>query len=216
MRSTTQFTLYRCLAAILLATGLLTLPSATSEASSHREAPAITLDPTADNTDVYAFVSFEEGQQEFVTLIANFIPLQDAAAGPNFHKFNPSVLYEIMIDNDGDALEDIVYQFRFRTRVLENGTFLNATGPITALDDATFNVRQSYSVTRVEGSRRSRRSPREVLGGRPGGSASQHRGGDHTRLQRPGRCGNPRPARWEPRLRGSTRRRVLRRPGSHL
>ena len=164
MRSTTQFTLYRCLAAILLATGLLTLPSATSEASSHREAPAITLDPTADNTDVYAFVSFEEGQQEFVTLIANFIPLQDAAAGPNFHKFNPSVLYEIMIDNDGDALEDIVYQFRFRTRVLENGTFLNATGPITALDDATFNVRQSYSVTRVEGSRRSRRSPREVLG----------------------------------------------------
>ncbi len=142
MRSTTRFTLYRCLAAALLLTAVtLTMPTSPVTASSHREAPAITLDPTADNTDVYAFVSYEEGRGEFVTLIANFIPLEHAAAGPNFHKFDPAVLYEIMIDNDGNGLEDITYQFRFRTQVLESGTFLNATGPITGLDDATYNVR---------------------------------------------------------------------------
>ncbi len=161
MRSTTQFNLYRCLAAALLLTAVPTSPVS---ASSHREAPAITLDPTADNTDVYAFVSYEGGRQEFVTLIANFIPLEDAAAGPNFHKFDPAVLYEIMIDNDADGREDITYQFRFTTEVLESGTFLNATGPITGLNDATYNVRQSYSVMRVEGGRRSSLLPREVLG----------------------------------------------------
>ena len=165
MRSTTRFTLCRCLAAaLLLAAVTLTMPTSPVTASSHREAPAITLDPTADNTDVYAFVSYEEGRGEFVTLIANFIPLEDAAAGPNFHKFDPAVLYEIMIDNDGNGLEDITYQFRFRTQVLESGTFLNATGPITDLDDATFNVRQSYSVTRIDGARRASGATREVLG----------------------------------------------------
>ncbi len=166
MRSTTQFTLCRCLAAALLLTAVVTLtvPTSPVSASSHREAPAITLDPTADNTDVYAFVSYEEGRQEYVTLIFNFIPLEDAAAGPNFHKFDPAVLYEIMIDNDADGREDITYQFRFTTQVLESGTFLNATGPITGLNDATYNVRQSYSVMRVEGGRRSSLLPREVLG----------------------------------------------------
>ncbi len=95
MKTTTQFTLCRCLAAVLLLTSVtLTIPMSPVAASSHREAPAITLDPTADNTDVYAFVSYEEGRGEFVTLISNFIPLEDAAAGPNFHRFNPGVLYE--------------------------------------------------------------------------------------------------------------------------
>ena len=164
MESTTQFTLCRCLAAaLLLAAVTLTIPTSPVAASSHREAPAITLDPTADNTDVYAFVSYEEGRGEFVTLIANFIPLEDAAAGPNFHKFDPNVLYEIKIDNNGDALEDITYQFRFKTQVLESGTFLNATGPITDLEDANFNVRQSYSVTRID-TGGSSPSSREVLG----------------------------------------------------
>ncbi len=165
MKTITRFTLCRGLAAsLLLALATLIMPTSPVTASSHREAPAISLDPSADNTDVYAFVSYEEGRGEFVTLIANFIPLEDAAAGPNFHKFNPGVLYEIMIDNDGNGLEDITYQFRFRTQVLESGTFLNATGPITGLDDATFNVRQFYSVTRIDGARRSSRAPREVLG----------------------------------------------------
>ncbi|MFQ5741872.1 MAG: DUF4331 domain-containing protein [Acidobacteriota bacterium] len=150
-----------------LAAGLLLVLSPMllrkAEASSHREAPAITLDPTADNTDLYVFVSYEEGRESFVTILANFIPLEPPYGGPNFHKFDPNVFYEIMIDNDGDALEEITYQFRFKTETLNDQTFLTATGPITSLDDATYNVRQTYSVTRINGLRRSS-EPREVLG----------------------------------------------------
>ena len=201
MKTTTQFTLCRCLAAVLLLTSVtLTIPMSPVAASSHREAPAITLDPTADNTDVYAFVSYEEGRGEFVTLISNFIPLEDAAAGPNFHRFNPGVLYEILIDNDGNGLEDITYQFRFRTQVLESGTFLNATGPITDLDDATFNVRQSYSVTRIEGARRSSRAPREVLGEGLAVPPPNIGMATSTGLRPSGRCGDPRPWGWQPRV----------------
>ena len=146
---------------ILVLTSLL-FP-ATALGSSHREAPAITLDPTADNTDVYAFVSYEPAREQCITLIANFIPLQVPYGGPNFYKFDPHVLYEIMIDNDGDAVEDITYQFHFRTEVLESGTFLTATGPIESLQDPTHNVRQYCSIWRVNGPGRSS-APRELLG----------------------------------------------------
>ena len=146
---------------ILVLTSLL-FPT-TALGSSHREAPAITLDPTADNTDVYAFVSYEPAREQCITLIANFIPLQVPYGGPNFYKFDPHVLYEIMIDNDGDAVEDITYQFHFRTEVLESGTFLTATGPIESLQDATHNVRQYCSIWRVNGPRRST-AARELLG----------------------------------------------------
>jgi hypothetical protein len=121
-------------------------------ASSHREAPLITADPLADNTDLYAFVSPTDASR--VTLIANFIPLEAPYGGPNFFKFDDTVLYEIMIDNDGDAVEDVTYQFRFRTETRNPSTFLYNTGPITAIDSTAWNVRQFYSVTRVEGPRR--------------------------------------------------------------
>ena len=97
--------------------------------TSHREAPGISSDPTADNTDVYAFVSPDKPTT--VTMISNFIPLQGAAAGPNFYRFDPRVLYEIMIDNNGDGVEDVTYQFRFQTNVSNTGTFLYNTGPIS-------------------------------------------------------------------------------------
>lgn len=132
-------------------------------ASSHREAPAITLDPTADNTDVYAFVSYEPGRQDWVTLIANFIPLETPYGGPNFHKFDPGARYQILIDNDGDAIEDITYEFRFRTETGNSNTFLNTTGAIADLSDPAYNVRQLYSVVRYDGPR-SRAVPRETLG----------------------------------------------------
>ena len=80
-------------------------------ASSHREAPLISNDPQADNTDVYAFVSPDA--PDTVTLIASFIPFEDPAGGPNFYQFGDNVLYEIKIDNNGDGVEDITYQFRF-------------------------------------------------------------------------------------------------------
>ena len=122
------------------------------QASSHREAPLISQDPLADNTDVYAFVS--PNRPDRVTLIANFIPLEAPYGGPNFFKFDDNVLYEIMVDNDGDAVEDVTYQFRFRTDVRDPNTFLYNTGTITSLDSPAFNVRQFYSVTQIDGPRR--------------------------------------------------------------
>src|SRR6478735_3473023 len=79
-------------------------------ASSHREAPGISTDPSADNTDVYAFVSPDK--PDTVTLVANYIPMQDPAGGPNFNSFSDNVLYAINVDNVGDAEDHITYQFQ--------------------------------------------------------------------------------------------------------
>ena len=139
----------------LLTCGLVALAGLAIQpltASSHREAPLITQDPLADNTDVYAFVS--PTQPGHVTLIANFIPFEAPYGSPNFFKFDDNVLYEIMVDNDGDAVEDVTFQFRFRTETRNTNTFLYNTGPITSLDSPDFNVRQFYSVTRQDGPRR--------------------------------------------------------------
>ena len=116
--------------------------------SSHREAPEISKDPVADNTDVYAFVSPDAPST--VTLIANYIPLEEPAGGPNFFNFGDEVLYEIKVDNDGDGQEDISFQFRFQTTVANPNTFLYNTGPIGSLTDPNWNVRQTYTVTRVD------------------------------------------------------------------
>ncbi len=148
------------LSAVLFATVALIAGGASGTASSHREAPLISQDPLADNTDVYAFVS--PASPDKVTLIANFIPLELPESGPNFWKFDDNVLYEIMVDNDADAVEDITFQFRFRTETRNPNTFLYNTGQITSLDDADWNVRQFYSVSRIDGPRRSGRA--RVLG----------------------------------------------------
>jgi len=116
--------------------------------SSHREAPEISSDPVADNTDVYAFVSPDA--PDTVTLIANFIPGQDPAGGPNFYRFGDSVLYAINISNTPGANADISFQFRFTTQVQSQSTFLYNTGPITSLTDPNWNLRQTYTVTRVQ------------------------------------------------------------------
>jgi len=126
---------------------------APSGASSHREAPLISEDPVADNTDTYAFVSPD--RPDTVTFVANWIPLEEPAGGPNFNKFGDDVKYTINVDNNGDAADDVVYEFRFRTRIQNRNTFLYNTGPITSLDDPDFNVRQSYSVAKVKNGRRS-------------------------------------------------------------
>jgi hypothetical protein len=118
-------------------------------ASSHREAPLISGDPQADHTDVYAFVSPDA--PDTVTLIASFIPFEDPAGGPNFYKFGDNVLYEIKIDNNGDGVEDISYQFRFTSTVANPNTFLYNTGPIKSIDDPNRNLSQTYTVTRVNG-----------------------------------------------------------------
>jgi Domain of unknown function (DUF4331) len=113
-------------------------------ASSHREAPFIAADPTADNTDVYAFRSPD--RQSSVTLIANYLPFQEPAGGPNFFPFADDVLYAIHVDNDGDAREDVAIEFRFKTKTRNPNTFLYNTGQLTSIDDADWNRPQTYSV----------------------------------------------------------------------
>jgi hypothetical protein len=115
--------------------------------SSHREAPEIAKDPVADSTDLYAFVSPDVAGT--VTLIANYIPLEGPAAGPNFYEFGDDVLYQIHVDNDGDGVADVSYQFNFQSENQVPSTFLYNVGPIESLDSANWNRRQLYSVTRV-------------------------------------------------------------------
>lgn len=119
--------------------------------SSHREAPEIAKDPVADNTDVYAFVSPDRPNS--VTLIANFIPLQQPDGGPNFYEFGDDVKYEIKINNSGSAAADIVYTFTFHTRIRNKKTFLYNTGPITSINDTTWNRPQYYTLTRTKNGR---------------------------------------------------------------
>jgi hypothetical protein len=133
--------------------------------SSHREAPAISQDPVADNADTYAFVSPDDPTT--VTIITNYVPLEGPPGGPNFFEFGDDVLYSIYIDNDGDALAEIEYQFRFRTTLQNEDTFLYNTGPIGSLTDPNWNKRQLYSVSVIRSSGRDsddRRGPGKVLG----------------------------------------------------
>src|SRR5438045_9409404 len=99
--------------------------------STQREAPPISQDPVADHAATYAFVSPDAPST--VTIITNYVPLEGPPGGPNFFEFGDDVLYSIYIDNDGDALPDITYQFQFRTTLQNEDTFLYNTGPITAL-----------------------------------------------------------------------------------
>jgi len=105
-------------------------------ASSHREAPLISQDPTADNTDLYAFVSPDK--PDTATIIANWIPGEDPAAGPNYYTFSPTARYDIYVDQNGDGKPDITYQFRFND--LPSQFFLG-------------NTQQSYTVTKTVGSK---------------------------------------------------------------
>src|SRR5262245_29850485 len=117
-------------------------------ASSHREAPLISQDPSADNTDLYAFRDPNDSTK--VDVIANYIGLEKPDGGPNFAKFGDDVRYEINIDNDGDADTDISYRFRFRTVVTNPNTFLYNTGRIASTNDANQNVQQFYTLERVD------------------------------------------------------------------
>jgi len=146
-----------------LAIGLV----APAQSSSHREAPLITEDPTADNTDVYAF----SGRDGFTSLISNFQGFQEPGGGPNYYRFSDDVRYDINIDNNGDAMADITYEFRFTTGLRNPNTYQYATGPINDLTDPDWNRPQTYSITRVENGQRAEvatglRSPPSNVGPR--------------------------------------------------
>jgi hypothetical protein len=156
--------------------------SSESQASSHREAPFISKNPKVDGTDFYMFQSYSadriqsSGASAYTTMIANYIPLQDSYGGPNYFSFDPAALYEIEIENSGDAVEDITFQFQF-TNALNgggNGVQLNVGGtmnsvptiqaniavkdnptPITASNEASLlNVQESFTINMVKGPRR--------------------------------------------------------------
>ncbi len=139
----------------------------TSLASSHREGPFITTAPKVDGTDFYMFRSYETGRADYVTLIANYMPLQDGYGGPNYFKMDPNALYEIHIDNNGDAKEDLTFQFRFNNTLANAGKgvelpiggksvaiALTQAGAVANLSDANLNVAETYSVNIVRGDRR--------------------------------------------------------------
>jgi len=123
------FALVILLIAALVPLSLLIPAPAPARASSHREAPLTAEDPLADNTDVYAFVSPD--RQDTVTLVANYVPFQLPAGGPNFYRFGDDVLYEIHVNNNGSATDNIVFQFRFHTGTVDPNSFLYNTGTVT-------------------------------------------------------------------------------------
>ena len=155
-----------------LSMGALLAAPAVAEASSHREAPFVTKNPKVDGTDFYMFNSYETGRTGFVTIIANYQPLQDAYGGPNYFEMDPDALYEIEFDNDGDCVENYTFQFQFQHALggannagimLPIGApdggglqqvavpLINIGSPNTAAD---LNVAETFSVNMVTGPRR--------------------------------------------------------------
>ena len=129
--------------------------------SSHREAPLTSQDPTADDTDVYAYVA--KDAPNALTIVANWIPFEDPAGGPNFYKFDDRAHYYVNVDNTGDGKYDIRYQFRFRTRTGNRNSFAYALPGVSSIADPKLNVKQSYTVTRQR-YRRGRKTSERVLG----------------------------------------------------
>ena len=156
-----RFFLAPLTAAVLLAcTGL-------AQASSHREAPFITTSPKVDATDLYMFRSYEPGRADYVTLIANYQPLQAAYGGPNYFAMDPNALYEIHVDNNGDAVEDLTFQFRFTNTLAASGNGITLpiggkniaiplvqAGMVANPRDPSLNLAETFSLTLVRGDRR--------------------------------------------------------------
>jgi hypothetical protein len=107
----------------------------------------------ADATDTYAFVSPDK--PDTVTLVGNWVPLEEPAGGPNFAHFGDDVRYDFDVDNNGDNVPDIVYRFTFKTTVGNGDTFLYNTGPVESIDSKNLNVKQTYTVTQVKGGKSS-------------------------------------------------------------
>ena len=153
-------------------------------ASSHREAPAITRSPQVDGTDFYMFRSYEAGRSDFVTLIANYNPLQDPFGGPNYYPLSRDAHYDIHIDNDGDAVEDITFRFPFSNNVGPLGfrlgpddtpvfAPLTLLAPVEAGADLTLalNVERPYYVRVVRGALGSENREERFVTESNGGSA---------------------------------------------
>ena len=136
-------TIAAAVAAAIAAAGVAAIPGVTS---SHREAPLTSLDPTADDTDVYAFTAPDALHS--LTLVGNWIPFEDPSGGPNFYRFDDRAAYYLNVDNTGDGVYDVRYQFRFKTKVRNPGSFLYALPGVSSISDAKLNVVQTYTLKR--------------------------------------------------------------------
>jgi Domain of unknown function (DUF4331) len=134
------------LAALVAALAAIGLVAAVGSGSSHREAPGSSIDPTADDTDVYAFTANDAPGS--LTLVANWIPFEDPAGGPNFYSFDPNARYYLNVDNTGDGVYDVRYRFQFKTRIQNPNSFLYALPGVSSISDPKLNIQQSYTVYR--------------------------------------------------------------------
>ena len=164
-----------------VAAAVLALASALPavQASSHREAPFIATQPKVDGADFYMFASYEPGRAGYITMLANYLPLQDGYGGPNYFSLDPNALYEIHLDNNGDAKEDLTFQFRFKNALKSKTLAINGKdvsipliqfGAVTDRNAATLNVNESFTVDLVKGDRRS--GSKVSLTNATGGSAT--------------------------------------------
>ncbi len=153
----------RCASALSVIT--LAVLGSMAHASSHREAPFITTAPKVDGTDFYMFMSYETGRTGYVTMLANYQPLQDAYGGPNYFSLDPDALYEIHIDNNGNAREDITFQFKFTNTLRDISLPIGASnanvsiplkqaGAVSGVKDANLNINETFTVDIVRGDRR--------------------------------------------------------------
>ncbi|MFJ6726689.1 MULTISPECIES: DUF4331 domain-containing protein [unclassified Streptomyces] len=132
----------------LAAAGAAALEPGEAAASSHREAPLISGTPQYDNTDVYAFVSPD--RPDTTTIVANWIPFEEPAGGPNFFPFAEDAQYDIHVDNNGDAQGELLFRYTFKTHVKNKKTFLYNTGAVESLDDPDLNITQTYDLELVK------------------------------------------------------------------
>jgi len=129
--------------------------------SSHREAPLTSTDPTADDTDVFAFTAKDAPGS--LTVVANWVPFEDPAGGPNFYRFDDRARYYINIDNTGDGDYDVRYRFDFRTK-FNKKNYLHSLTPVTSLNSPRLFQKESYKVIRETYNRRGKRTSARTLG----------------------------------------------------
>jgi hypothetical protein len=155
----------RAAASVLVAAALAAAWAGPSVASSHREGPFIATQPQVDGTDFYMFRSYEPGREAYVTLVANYVPLQDPYGGPNYFKLDPNAVYEIHVTNDGGAVENITFQFRFQTTNDDNkfnvgGKMVsipivqNGSADVATTNSSALNVHEKYTLSIIRGPRR--------------------------------------------------------------
>jgi hypothetical protein len=152
-------------AALLAALAAIGLAVSSGSGSSHREAPLSSIDPTGDDTDVYAFVAPDAPNS--LTLVANWIPFEDPAGGPNFYRFDDRASYYLNVDNTGDGKYDIRYKFKFKTKARNPDSFLYALPGVKSFDDPKLNLVQTYSVWRERWHKDHRVSNKLVASGLP-------------------------------------------------